>query len=205
MASVDTGRGGTRDTLRLFDTAGLQGSAQLPRHYLQMGEGFVLVYDPHDTNSLTVLDVLKNDIDKYKEKKDVAVIVVANMRAKQYRCASPNYNNNSASDSELMPEAAAYDGMSATTPSAPSKTSSSTTADADGGGAYAQVCESVLQQATVWCARERIRHYTVNALERASLYEPFIGLALRLHPPPTKSGFDHLRQLTHKTTRVDNN
>lgn len=62
----------------------------------------------------------------------------------------------------------------------------------------------MLQQTTVWCARERIRHYTVNALERASLYEPFIGLALRLHPPPTKSGFDHLRQLTHKTSRVDN-
>lgn len=77
-------------------------------------------------------------------------------------------------------------------------------ADADGGNAYAQVVESVLQQTTVWCARERIRHYTVNALERASLYEPFIGLALRLHPPPTKSGFDHLRQLTHKTSRVDN-
>lgn len=93
MASVDTGRGGARDTLRLFDTAGLQGSCQLPRHYLQLGEGFVLVYDPHDTNSLTVLDMLKNDIDKHKEKKEVAVVVVANMRAKQYRCASPCYNS----------------------------------------------------------------------------------------------------------------
>lgn len=195
MASVDTGRGGTRDTLRLFDTAGLQGSAQLPRHYLQLGEGFVLVYDPHDTNSLAVLDMLKNDIDRYKEKKEVVVVVVANMRSKQYRCVSPFHVHCSANSATDAPMRSADDDT---------QTAATDATEADGGGAYAQVIESVLQKTTEWCARERIRHYTVNALERASLYDPFIGLALRLHPPPTKSGFDHLRQLTHKTSRVDN-
>lgn len=64
--------------------------------------------------------------------------------------------------------------------------------------------ESILNRANNWCARERIKHYTVNAMERASLYEPFIGLAARLHPPQTKTSFPQLRQLTQKTSKVDN-
>lgn len=60
--------------------------------------------------------------------------------------------------------------------------------------------ESILNRANNWCSRERIKHYTVNAMERASLYEPFIGMAARLHPPQTKiSPFPQLRQLTQKT------
>lgn len=59
--------------------------------------------------------------------------------------------------------------------------------------------ESILNRANNWCSRERIKHYTVNAMERASLYEPFIGMAVRLHPPQTKSAFPQLRQLTQKT------
>lgn len=63
--------------------------------------------------------------------------------------------------------------------------------------------ESILNRANNWCARERIKHYTVNAMERASLYEPFIGLAVRLHPPQTKTSFPQLR-LTQKTSKVEN-
>lgn len=92
MASVDTGRG-PRDTLRIFDTAGLQGNVQvnhliqkkkknafkfvfrfqLPRHYLQFSDGFVLVYDPCDATSLDMLAGIKSDIDKNKEKKEVTL------------------------------------------------------------------------------------------------------------------------------------
>lgn len=64
--------------------------------------------------------------------------------------------------------------------------------------------ESILNRANSWCSRERIKHYTVNAMERASLYEPFIGLAARLHPPQTKTSFPQLRQLTQKTSKVEN-
>lgn len=64
--------------------------------------------------------------------------------------------------------------------------------------------ESILNRANNWCARERIKHYTVNAMERASLYEPFIGLSSRLHPPQTKTSFPQLRQLTQKTSKVEN-
>lgn len=57
--------------------------------------------------------------------------------------------------------------------------------------------ESVLQRANNWCAREKIKHYVVNALERPSLYNPFIDLAIKLHPGQTKtSTFTQLRQKT---------
>lgn len=70
MASVDTGKG-SRDMLRIYDTAGLQGNVQLPRHYLLFADAFVLVYDPSDPASLDLLAGIKSDIDKYKDKKEV--------------------------------------------------------------------------------------------------------------------------------------
>lgn len=71
VASVDTGKG-SRDTLRIYDTAGLQGSVQLPRHYLAYPDAFILVYDPSDPSSLDMLGGIKSDIDKYKDKKEVS-------------------------------------------------------------------------------------------------------------------------------------
>lgn len=71
MASVDTGKG-SRDTLRIYDTAGLQGSVQLPRHYLSYPDAFILVYDPSDPASLDMLGGIKADIDKFKDKKEVS-------------------------------------------------------------------------------------------------------------------------------------
>lgn len=47
---------------------------QLPRHYLQFPDGFVLVYDPCEPASLDMLAGIKNDIDKNKDKKDVIII-----------------------------------------------------------------------------------------------------------------------------------
>lgn len=65
--------------------------------------------------------------------------------------------------------------------------------------------ESILNRANNWCARERIKHHTVNAMERASIYEPFISLAVRLHPPQNKSSLSQLhKQLTQKTMKTDN-
>lgn len=152
MASVDTGRGGPRETLRIYDTAGLQGeqAAQLPRHYLQFPDAFVLVYDPTDPRSLDMLADIKTDIDKHKEKKEVPVIVLANVRARNKKDTPPVTPN---------------------------------------------PVESIMDRANNWCQRERIKHYTVNVMERPSLYEPFTVLCARLHPPQTKSTFPQLRQV----------
>lgn len=168
VASVDTGKG-SRDTLRIYDTAGLQGSVQLPRHYLAYPDAFVLVYDPSDPSSLDMLGGIKSDIDKFKDKKEIFIIVIANMHSRQIRSAGSSPIN-SPQQQHLSNDA----------------------------------IESNLTRANNWCARERIKHYTVNAMERASLYEPFVQLASRLYPPQTKSSFPQLRQLTQKTSKVDN-
>uniref|UniRef100_A0A182P0R0 NF-kappa-B inhibitor-interacting Ras-like protein n=1 Tax=Anopheles epiroticus TaxID=199890 RepID=A0A182P0R0_9DIPT len=180
VASVDTGKG-SRDMLRIYDTAGLQGNVQLPRHYLLFADAFVLLYDPSDPASLDLLAGIKSDIDKYKEKKEMIIIVIANMHSRQSRLSggavphSPNgnqYHSSSASNGNQI--------------------------------SNNDLIESNLNRANNWCARERIKHYTVNAMERASLYEPFIQLAIRLYPTQTKSSFPQLRQLTQKTSKVDN-
>lgn len=109
-----------------------------------------------------MLDDIKMDIDKNKEKKEVAIIVLANMRSRNgnsKRMESP--------------------------PSSPDP------------------IDAILSRANSWCARERIKHYTVNAMERASLYEPFINLCTRLHPPQPKSSFPQLRQVMQKTQKSD--
>ncbi|XP_058456991.1 NF-kappa-B inhibitor-interacting Ras-like protein [Malaya genurostris] len=170
VASVDTGKG-SRDTLRIYDTAGLQGSVQLPRHYLNYPDAFILVYDPSDPSSLDMLAGIKSDIDKFKDKKEIFVIVIANMRSRQTRSNSSSPINTSYLQQQITTEA----------------------------------IESNLTRANNWCARERIKHYTVNAMERASLYEPFVQLASRLYPANSKSSFPQLRQLTQKTSKVDNN
>ncbi|XP_053681365.1 NF-kappa-B inhibitor-interacting Ras-like protein isoform X2 [Anopheles nili] len=161
VASVDTGKG-SRDMLRIYDTAGLQGNVQLPRHYLLFSDAFILVYDPSDPASLDMLAGIKSDVDKYKDKKEMIIIVIANMRSRQTRSVGNTQLNNN------------------------------------------DLIESNLNRANNWCSRERIKHYTVNAMERASLYEPFIQLAIRMYPAQTKSSFPQLRQLTQKTSKVDN-
>ncbi|XP_058056792.1 NF-kappa-B inhibitor-interacting Ras-like protein isoform X2 [Anopheles bellator] len=152
VASIDTGKG-SRDMLRIYDTAGLQGNVQLPRHYLLYPDAFILVYDPSDCASLDMLAGIKSDIDKYKEKKEMIIIVIANMHVRR----QPRNQTD--------------------------------------------LTESNLNRANNWCARERIKHFMVNAMERASLYEPFVQLAIRLYPTQTKSSF---RQLTQKASKVDN-
>lgn len=147
--------------LRIYDTRGLEGNMQMQRHYLQFPDGFILVYDPSDRTSLDMLAGIKSDIDKYKDKKEVVIIVIANVRSK-------SQGSKTRSESNVTQE----------------------------------YIDSTMNRANDWCAREKIKHYTVNAKERASLYEPFIGMAIRIHPPQTKSGFPQLRQLTQKTPKT---
>uniref|UniRef100_A0A0K8TLV8 Putative ras family small gtpase n=1 Tax=Tabanus bromius TaxID=304241 RepID=A0A0K8TLV8_TABBR len=167
VASIDTGRG-PREILRIYDTAGLQGKGQLARHYLHFPDGYILVYDPSDTSSLDMLADIKADIDKNKEKKEVCIIVLANMRSKSSNKKIESPKGSPINTSQPDP------------------------------------IESVINRANNWCARERIKHYTVNAMERASLYEPFINLAVRVHPPQAKSAFPQLRQVIQKSQKSDN-
>lgn len=161
VACVDTGRG-HREVLRIYDTRGLEGNIRMQQHYLQFPDGFILVYNPSDRASLDMLAGIKSDIDKFKDKKEVTIIVIANVRSKSLVNSSGKADNTNTQD----------------------------------------YIDSTMNRANDWCAREKIKHYTVNAKERASLYEPFIGLAIRIHPPQTKSGFPQLSKLTQKTSKA---
>ncbi|KAJ8345696.1 hypothetical protein SKAU_G00298890 [Synaphobranchus kaupii] len=77
VASVETDRG-VKEQLRLYDTRGLQDSLELPKHYYSVADGFVLVYSVDSLESFNKVDLLKKEIDKSRDKKEVAVIVLGN-------------------------------------------------------------------------------------------------------------------------------
>uniref|UniRef100_A0A4W5RUM4 NFKB inhibitor interacting Ras-like 1 n=1 Tax=Hucho hucho TaxID=62062 RepID=A0A4W5RUM4_9TELE len=77
VASVETDRG-VKEQLRLYDTRGLHDSLDLPRHYYSVADGFVLVYSVDSLESFKKVDILKKEIDKSRDKKEVMVIVLGN-------------------------------------------------------------------------------------------------------------------------------
>lgn len=70
VASVETDRG-VREQLRLYDTRGLYDGQELPKHYYSVADGFVLVYSVDSMESFKKVDVLKKEIDKSRDKKEV--------------------------------------------------------------------------------------------------------------------------------------
>lgn len=70
VASVETDRG-VKEQLRLYDTKGLHDGHDLPKHYYTVADGFVLVYSVDSLESFKKLDVLKKEIDKSRDKKEV--------------------------------------------------------------------------------------------------------------------------------------
>ncbi|KAI4888260.1 hypothetical protein NFI96_034380 [Prochilodus magdalenae] len=77
VASVETDRG-VREQLRLYDTRGLRDGQDLPKHYFSVADGFVLVYSVDNLESFKRVDLLKKEIDKSRDKKEVMVIVLGN-------------------------------------------------------------------------------------------------------------------------------
>ncbi|XP_051519273.1 NF-kappa-B inhibitor-interacting Ras-like protein 1 isoform X2 [Myxocyprinus asiaticus] len=77
VASVETDRG-VREQLRLYDTRGLRDGLDLPKHFFSVADGFVLVYSVDSLESFKKVELLKKEIDKSRDKKDVIVIVLGN-------------------------------------------------------------------------------------------------------------------------------
>jgi NF-kappa-B inhibitor-interacting Ras-like protein len=63
--------------------------------------------------------------------------------------------------------------------------------------------ENTTSKAMHWATREKIRHYEVNAMDRTTLYEPFVHLASKLNPPPNKSTFAQLSMVRKSVGRPD--
>ncbi|XP_063159956.1 NF-kappa-B inhibitor-interacting Ras-like protein 1 isoform X1 [Candoia aspera] len=70
VAVAETDRG-LKEQLRLYDTRGLQGGEEFPRHYYSIADGFVLVYAVNSLESFEKVDWLKKEIDKFRGKKEI--------------------------------------------------------------------------------------------------------------------------------------
>ncbi|KAJ9597963.1 hypothetical protein L9F63_011164, partial [Diploptera punctata] len=81
VAQIETDRG-TKEKVRFYDTAGLDGGrdSQLARQYLGLADGYVLVYDPDRPESLDALVMVKKDIDRNRDKKEVIAVVLGNRK-----------------------------------------------------------------------------------------------------------------------------
>ena len=66
----------------------------------------------------------------------------------------------------------------------------------------AQSLENTANKAANWCTREKVKHYEVNVMERASLFDAFVHLSSRLNPPATKSTFPQL-SMGRKNVKVE--
>lgn len=70
LASVETDRG-VKEQLRLYDTRGLQEGIELPKHYFSVADGFVLVYAVTSLEAFQRVELLKKEIDVFRDKKEV--------------------------------------------------------------------------------------------------------------------------------------
>jgi len=75
--------------------------------------------------------------------------------------------------------------------------------DQEGNQAANLTVASTVNKANTWANRERIRHFEVVAMDRATLIPPFVYLASKLNPPPNKSTFPQLSIRKSITTKPD--
>ncbi|XP_063003752.1 NF-kappa-B inhibitor-interacting Ras-like protein 1 [Elgaria multicarinata webbii] len=77
VALAETDRG-VKEQLRLYDTRGLDGGEEFPKHYFAVADGFVLIYAVNSLESFERVDWLKKEIDKCRDKKEGSVVVLGN-------------------------------------------------------------------------------------------------------------------------------
>ncbi|XP_028843228.1 NF-kappa-B inhibitor-interacting Ras-like protein 2 isoform X2 [Denticeps clupeoides] len=86
IGSIETDRG-TREQVRFYDTRGLRDGVEFPRHYYTFADGFILVYSIDSKESFTRMEALKKDIDRYRDKKEVTIVVLGNkLDLQEHRC-----------------------------------------------------------------------------------------------------------------------
>ena len=77
-AYVDTERG-VKEMVRFYDLGGLTSkSREVPRHYFNLVDAYILLYSITSHESFIIMDALKKDIERNREKKDAVIIVLGN-------------------------------------------------------------------------------------------------------------------------------
>lgn len=79
LAQIDTDRG-VKEQVRIMDTCGNDwiNASSMSKHYLIFGEGFLLVYSSTDKESFRCVEIMKREIERARDKKDIVIAVVCN-------------------------------------------------------------------------------------------------------------------------------
>lgn len=81
-AIIENEEKGCKEKVHFFETPGVQSIASLNpeslRHYVNVADAFVLVYSIDKRESFSVIELIKRNIDKMKEKRDVPILVLGN-------------------------------------------------------------------------------------------------------------------------------
>lgn len=77
VGSIETDRG-VREQVRFYDTRGLRENLELPKHCFSCTDGYVLVYSIDSKESFKRTEMVKKEIDKNKDKKEVTIVVLGN-------------------------------------------------------------------------------------------------------------------------------
>jgi len=82
VASVETEKG-AKEILRLYDTEGISAIPSdtsdlcfLPKQYYSIADAFVLIYAVDSRQSFSIVDSLKKDIDRNRDKREVPIVVL---------------------------------------------------------------------------------------------------------------------------------
>ncbi|CAH8543799.1 unnamed protein product [Schistosoma turkestanicum] len=70
-AVVETDRG-SKEKVRIYDLGGM---TKLKKHFVSCADAFILVYDVSDSKSFGAVQNIKQDIDKYREKRDLCIVL----------------------------------------------------------------------------------------------------------------------------------
>jgi len=77
-ANVDTDRS-IKEMVRFYDLGGITSKTkEIPKHYFSVTDAYILLYAINSQESFLIMDSLKKDIDRNKEKKDSVIIVLGN-------------------------------------------------------------------------------------------------------------------------------
>lgn len=81
-AVIENEEKGCKEKVHFFETPGIQSIQSLNpeslRHYVNVADAFVLVYSIDKRESFSVVELIKRNIDKMKEKRDVPILVLGN-------------------------------------------------------------------------------------------------------------------------------
>ncbi|EFB20111.1 hypothetical protein PANDA_011145, partial [Ailuropoda melanoleuca] len=158
VGSIETDRG-VREQVRFYDTRGLRDGAELPRHCFSCTDGYVLVYSTDSRESFQRVELLKKEIDKSKDKKEVPAVTprpevhgassgLCSVRLPQVTIVVLGNKCDLQEQRRVDPDVAQH-----------------------------------------WAKSEKVKLWEVSVADRRSLLEPFIYLASKMTQPQSKSAF----------------